>query len=698
MIFDSQSSEDLEFDLIRLFLHDLCYGPTARLRMASLEPHSDRRVIEPELNRTVELVRIRREALSLPALDFEEIEEDIRILRVEGSALQAPAFLRIRNASELSNDIIAFFKNNEERFDELRLLLKDVYATKVILEAIEKVFDGKGNIRDTASPQLEEIRKSIATTRRQINKNFVKELKRLADMGFLGDTREAYVNERRVLTVHSSYKRQIQGVALGSSRTGNFTFIEPQINIPLNFELEMLMDDERKEIQKILKDLTTAIRKHLPLVEAYQEMLCEFDFIQAKARFALDIDAEIPIIEAEPVIDLKEAYHPILLLTNRRDGKKTFPQSLSMDKFSRMFVISGPNAGGKSITLKTVGLLQIMFQSGLLVPANGSSRMSFFQAILTDIGDHQSIENQLSTYSYRLQRMRYFLEVSNRRSLLLLDEFGTGSDPELGGAMAEVFFEELYNKKAFGVITTHYANIKLKAAELRNAINGSMLFDRESLEPLFKLNIGQPGSSFTFEVAEKNGISIELINSAKGRLDSKKVRMDELLSSLQQEKSSIEKDRESMQKAEKAAKEAQSDYEKKKQQFDERLKSQQELIEKNNKFLNKGKRMDAFIQLFKTKDDNKKMMTEVLKYLSMEKSKIEEIDKTEKLKQKANVKSGKKAAAPVAGQDQIKVGSLVKLLKGKQVGTVLEINGKMAVVAFGVFRTKVEVESLAFVK
>lgn len=698
MIFDSQSSEDLEFDLIRLFLHDLCYGPTARLRMASLEPHSDRRVIEPELNRTVELVRIRREALSLPALDFEEIEEDIRVLRVEGSALQASAFLRIRNASELVNDILAFFKNNPERFDELRLLLKNVYTTKVLLEAIEKVFDGKGNIRDTASPQLEEIRKSIALTRRQINKNFAKELKRLADMGYLGDTREAYVNERRVLTVHSSYKRQIQGVALGSSRTGNFTFIEPQINIPLNFELEMLMDDERKEIQKILKDLTTAIRKHLPLVEAYQEMLCEFDFIQAKARFALDIDAEIPIIEAEPVIDLKEAYHPILLLTNRRDGKKTFPQSLSMDKFSRMFVISGPNAGGKSITLKTVGLLQTMFQSGLLVPANGSSRMSFFQAILTDIGDHQSIENQLSTYSYRLQRMRYFLEVSNRRSLLLLDEFGTGSDPELGGAMAEVFFEELYNKKAFGVITTHYANIKLKAAELRNAINGSMLFDRESLEPLFKLNIGQPGSSFTFEVAEKNGIPIELINSAKGRLDSKKVRMDELLSSLQQEKSAIEKDRDAMQKAEKAAKEAQSDFEKKKQQFDERLKSQQELIEKNNKFLNKGKRMDAFIQGFKTKGDNKKMMAEVLKYLSMEKSKIEEIDKTEKLKQKVAVKSGKKAVSPVSGQDQIKVGSLVKLLKGKQVGTVLEINGKMATVAFGVFRTKVEVESLAFVK
>jgi DNA mismatch repair protein MutS2 len=324
--------------------------------------------------------------------------------------------------------------------------------------------------------------------------------------------------------------------------------------------------------------------------------------------------------------------------------------------------------------------------------------MSFFQAILTDIGDHQSIENQLSTYSYRLRRMKHFLEVSNRRSLLLLDEFGTGSDPELGGAMAEVFFEELYNRKSFGVITTHYANIKLKAAELRNAINGSMLFDRESLEPLFRLSIGQPGSSFTFEVAEKNGIPLELINAAKSRLDSNKVRMDELLSSLQKEKTDLEKNRDSLIIAEKAANEAKKDFEKRKTQFDERLKSQQELIEKNNKFLNKGKRMDAFIEDFKTKGDNKKLLQEVLKYLSMEKSKIEEVLKAEKLKQKAAVKSGKKPPKPFAGQDQIKIGSMVKLLKGRQVGTVLEMDGKKVIVAFGVFKTKVELTELQFVK
>jgi DNA mismatch repair protein MutS2 len=698
MIFDSQSSQDLEFDIIKLFLHDNCYGPTARLRVAELEPHADRRVIEPQLLRTKELCDIRREALTLPALEFEELEEDLRVLKVEGSTLQIHAFMRIRRASELCNDILSFFKNNPERFDELRKLLEDVHITKALIEAIDRVFDGRGNVRDNASEQLEEIRKNISSTRRQINRNFAKELKRLGDMGYLGDTREAYVNERRVLTVHSSYKRQIQGIALGSSRTGNFTFIEPHINIPLNFELEMLLDDERKEIQRILKELSSDLRKHKLLIQAYQTLLCEFDFIQSKARFALEIDATLPQIENDPVIVLHEAYHPLLLLTNRKEGKKTFPQSLSMDKFSRMLVISGPNAGGKSITLKTVGLLQTMLQSGLLIPSDSSSRMSFFQAILTDIGDHQSIENQLSTYSYRLRRMKHFLEVSNRRSLLLLDEFGTGSDPELGGAMAEVFFEELYNRKSFGVITTHYANIKLKAAELRNAINGSMLFDRESLEPLFRLSIGQPGSSFTFEVAEKNGIPLELINAAKSRLDSNKVRMDELLSSLQKEKTDLEKNRDSLIIAEKAANEAKKDFEKRKTQFDERLKSQQELIEKNNKFLNKGKRMDAFIEDFKTKGDNKKLLQEVLKYLSMEKSKIEEVLKAEKLKQKAAVKSGKKPPKPFAGQDQIKIGSMVKLLKGRQVGTVLEMDGKKVIVAFGVFKTKVELTELQFVK
>lgn len=700
MIIDDQSLEDLEFDLIRLMLHDLCKGETARLRMVDLRPHSDSRIVVPLLLQVKDLVDIRREGLSFPALEFEELEEDLRVLRVDRSTLQAPGFMRIRMASELCNDILSFFSRNEGRFVNIVSLLHPLWFTEEVVQLIDEVFDNKGQVKDSASPELEEIRRSIVSVKRQINRNFAKEIKVLADQGYLADTREAYVNERRVVAVVSSFKRQVQGVVLGSSRTGNFTFIEPQVNVPLNFEHEMLLDDERKEIQKILRRLSADMRKFLALIEGYQAVLTELDFIQAKARLGLDLDAQMPAIEHEPCIDLQDAFHPLLLLANRREGKKTMPQSLQMDKFSRMLVISGPNAGGKSITLKTVGLLQIMLQSGLLVTTGPNSRMSFFQAVLTDIGDHQSIENQLSTYSYRLKRMKSFLETANRRTLLLLDEFGTGSDPDLGGALAEVFFEELYRKKAFGVITTHYANIKLKAAELRNAINGCMLFDRESLEPLYKLSIGQPGSSFTFEVAESNGIPLELIREAKTKLDGRKVRMDELLSSLQQERSRYEELNFRALQAESEAKAAREEFERKKSQFEEKLRTQQELIEKNNKFLNKGKRLQSFIEQYSGKGSNKPLMQEMLKYLAVEKARIEDRIKAEKLKELSarTAKQHKPKSNDEPEQAQIVAGSIVKLRKGKQSGTVLEIDGKEALVAFGVFKTRVELDKLVFIK
>jgi DNA mismatch repair protein MutS2 len=308
-----------------------------------------------------------------------------------------------------------------------------------------------------------------------------------------------------------------------------------------------------------------------------------------------------------------------------------------MDKDSRMLVISGPNAGGKSITLKTVGLLQVMLQSGLLVPVAPGSKMSFFHAVLTDIGDNQSIENQLSTYSYRLKRMKHFLDVANRRSLVLLDEFGTGSDPDLGGALAEVFFEELYNRKSFGVITTHYGNIKLKAAQLRNARNGCMLFNMQTLEPTYQLSIGQPGSSFTFEVAEINGIPKELIEAAKKKLSQQKVQMDEMLSSLQDEKSKYQVLTQSAQSAGELASSAITEYEKKRERMEEKLQKQQDTMERNNKYLNHGRKLVQYIESYNLRTKNKELLDEVKKYLAMEKTKIEDVRKQKSI-QKSIVK------------------------------------------------------------
>jgi DNA mismatch repair protein MutS2 len=370
-------------------------------------------------------------------------------------------------------------------------------------------------------------------------------------------------------------------------------------------------------------------------------------------------------------------------------------------------VISGPNAGGKSVTLKTIGLLQLMLQSGLLVPVDPNSKMCLFQQVLTDIGDNQSIENELSTYSYRLKRMKHFLEVSNKRTLLLLDEFGTGSDPELGGALAEVFFEELYNRKSFGVITTHYANIKLKADQLKNAINGCMLFDTETLEPLYKFSTGQPGSSFTFEVAQINGIPLNLIEEAKTRLDDRKVKMDKLLSDLQKEKTYLEKLNKEHIEAQRIALEAKEEYLERKKRFEDKLKTQQETIERNNKYLNAGKKMLGFIDRYLTKtrkkDANQPLLAEINKYLAVEKAKIEDALRAEKLKAEANAKKPKKKKVQKPESDpyqrhKIVVGSTVKLISTKQSGTVEAIDGEMVTVVFGFLRMKVEREKLMWIK
>jgi len=533
-------------------------------------------------------------------------------------------------------------------------------------------------------------------------------MRRLTKENFLGETREAFVNERRVLTVMSTHKRKISGQVVGSSKTGSLTFIEPACNVDLNNEYELLLDDERKEIYRILQILTAEIAHLLPLIKEYQTILTEFDFINAKTKLALELNCSLPAIQEDTTIELINAVHPILWKNNKVQGKKTFSQYLFMDKFSRMLVISGPNAGGKSITLKTIGLLQIMLQSGLLVPVDPNSKMCFFQQILTDIGDNQSIENELSTYSYRLKRMKRFLEVANRRTLLLLDEFGTGSDPELGGALAEVFFENLYNKKCFGVITTHYANIKLKADQLRNAINGCMMFDTETLEPLYKFSLGQPGSSFTFEVAQINGIPMELIEDAKSRMDDRKVRMDKLLNELQREKTYLERLNKEHIEAQELAQKAKNEFLEKKSKLEEKLKSIQEQNEVNNKFISSGKKMTSYIQRFvtrsKKRDINKPLIDEITKYITVEKSKIEESDRIEKLKLESKLpkKVTKKQKVQIERDEyeraKIVLGSTVKLIATKQSGTVEEINGEMITVVFGFMRMKVEREKLMWVK
>lgn len=705
--FDRQTLQDLEFTVIQEWLEELGIGPTAKRRLKELTPISHFEKLKFELDKLKEFHTIRTEGESFPGLDYDELQKEIKLLPIRNAVLEQEGFVRISRASELVNAVLYFFDKRERDYPKLSELLGGVFYTKEIIEAIEKVFDRRGNIRDDASPALYAIRQKMTAVRNQINRNFDKEMRKLLKEGVLGDTKEAFVNDRRVLTVVSTHKRKISGSVLGSSKTGSLTYIEPQVNVELNNELELLTDDERKEIFRILQALTRDIAHHLPLIQGYQDLLTELDFINAKAKLAIDLEADLPSISAEPHIELINAYHPILWKNNRSAGKKTLPQSLIMDKFSRMLVISGPNAGGKSITLKTIGLMQLMLQAGLLVPVHPNSTMSFFQSVLTDIGDNQSIENELSTYSYRLKRMKHFLDVANRKTLLLLDEFGTGSDPDLGGALAEVFFEQLYNKKCFGVITTHYSNIKLKADRLKNAINGCMLFNTDTLEPLYRFSIGQPGSSFTFEVAQINGIPLELIEEAKTKIDEHKVNMDKLLSELQREKTYLEKLNHEHIEAQRIAEEARVSYNEKKKRFDEKLAHQQIAMERDNKFVNTGKKLKSFIDRYQAKarkkDANQPLMDEIRKYLAVEKGKIEQAKLTEKLKAEVNLKKPKKQKqlkpeSDPYQRDKIAVGSTVKLIETKQSGTVEEISGQMVTVTFGFLRMKVEREKLMWIK
>ena len=704
--FDQQTVHDLEFQEIRNWLINFAIGSSAKNRLENLSPSNDFDAIEIELMRLNEFKQIRTIGESFPALDFEELQTELKLLPVSNAVLPQEGFVRITRASELVNSILVFFDKRSQDYPYLFKLLKSVYFTRELIESIEKIFDRRGNIKDDASPELTTIRQKINRIRNQINKNFEKELRKFLKEGFLGETKEAFVNERRVLTVQSTHKRKIGGAVVGSSKTGSLTFIEPAINVPLNNELELLLDDERKEIFRILQDLTREIAHHLPLIEAYQTLLVELDFIHAKTKLAIELQANLPGIVRSTRIELIDAFHPILWRNNKANGKTTLSQTLALDANNRMLVISGPNAGGKSITLKTIGLLQIMLQSGLLIPVHENSKLCFFQQILTDIGDNQSIENELSTYSYRLKRMKHFLLVANKRTLLLLDEFGTGSDPELGGALAEVFFEELYQKKSYAVITTHYATIKLLADRLVNAVNGCMLFNTANLAPLYRFSIGQPGSSFTFEVAQMNGISLDLIEKAKGKLDGERINMDKLLSELNKEKMRLQRMNHEHEKAKKNAQEAEQVFLEKKDKFEERLKTQQDFIERNNVFLNSGKKMKTFIDRYVTitrkKDPNKQLFEDVRKYLLVEKSKIEESKRKLELMSAATqpIKKVKKPIPQVDTyqRDKIVVGSTVKMIETKQNGTVEEINRHLITVTFGFMRLKVEREKLMWVK
>ncbi|HAT66204.1 MAG TPA: DNA mismatch repair protein MutS, partial [Flavobacteriaceae bacterium] len=439
--------KDLEFPTVLEQIAAFCITEMGKDKVLEILPYSEEDAILPELQRVKEFTASFENDNRIPNHGFEAITKELRLLEIENSVIEASGFRRILSVTETTKELLKFFKKYEEFYTHLQSYVTTINYTSLISEAIQNILDKYGEVKDDASPALFDIRKRLQQVKTQVSTSFSRALSRYAQADYLDEIKESVMENRRVLAVKAMHRRKVKGAVLGQSKTGSIVYIEPQETLEYANELSNLYYEETEEVNRILKALTQYIRPYKPLLVSYQEYLIQIDVWHAKSKYALEINGVLPLFSKDRNLQLKNAYHPLLLRSNKKKKKKTYPQSITLHSENRIIVISGPNAGGKSITLKTVGLLQLMFQCGLLIPVDPYSEICLFDRVLTDIGDNQSIENHLSTYSYRLKQMNQFLKKCNKNTLFLIDEFGTGSDPELGGALAETFLEVFYERE-----------------------------------------------------------------------------------------------------------------------------------------------------------------------------------------------------------------------------------------------------------
>lgn len=709
--------KDLEFNTVLETVATSCTTDNGKEKAMNIAPFKNREDLMLSLQQTSEYVSSFDNNNALPNHGFEAIDYEIKFLSIEDSYLEAAGFRKISNISETSNTLIKFLEKFQDYYSSLYKRANEVEYTKEIVKNIDKIIDKYGEIKDDASPELQNIRREMNLVKSKINQSFAMALSQYNGLGYLDDIRESVVENRRVLAVLAMYRRKVKGSILGSSKTGSITYIEPEATLRYSRELNNYEYEEKEEIKRILRQLSDVIRPYVPLLKDYQEFLTDIDIISGKAKYARRINGILPKISNEKRLFFREAYHPILFLNNKQKSKPTFPQTIELTQENRIIVISGPNAGGKSITLKTIGLLQLMLQCGLLIPVHERSETFLFDRIMTDIGDNQSIENHLSTYSYRLKNMNYFLRKCNEKTLFLIDEFGTGSDPELGGALAETFLEEFYYREAFGIITTHYTNLKILANELPFATNANMLFDEKSLEPMYKLILGQAGSSFTFEVAQKNGIPFGLINRAKKKIEKGKIRFDKTIANLQKERSKLEKTSQTLKEEEGKAREESKKMESINTKIQQKLESYQELYDANQRLIYMGQKIDDISEKYFNNKNKKELIGEFLKMVEIENSKRKkltvkeqkakevvkkkvEIEVKEKVEEIRKEKKEKKLKEKTIVKPKaiLKIGDRVRMIDGKAVGTLDSIEKNKATVNYGIFTSKVDIESLELVE
>jgi len=711
--------QDLEFPTVLTQIAARCNTELGKENALTVKPFRDKGELMHVLGQTSEYLASFSNDNRIPNHGFDKINSELGLLKIDNSTLEISGFRKIGDICKTVAIHQKFFKKFKEYYP---LLFEKVNALELhpeIPDTIDGVIDKFGEIKDSASDELLYIRRQINEVRSKINQSFSAALGRYQSSDFLDEIRESVVENRRVLAVKAMHRKKVKGTVMGTSKTGSIVYIVPEATLSYTRELNNLEFEEKEEVQRILNKLTDEIRPYLELLQEYQKYLSDTDITAAKARYANEMGGLLPEINEERELFLRDAFHPLLYLSNKRKNEKTWPQTIKLHQENRIIVISGPNAGGKSITLKTIGLLQVMLQSGMLIPVHERSSVCFFDQILTDIGDNQSIENHLSTYSYRLKNMNRFLRKCNDRTLFLIDEFGTGSDPELGGALAEAFLEVFYEREAYGVITTHYANLKALANELPHTTNANMLFNAKTLEPTFQLVLGEAGSSFTFEVAQKNGIPYSLINKAKKKIERGKVRFDATIAKLQKERSKMVETGSKLKDEEAKAREENERLEKLNSKIKSKLESYQEMYDHNQRMIQLGNKLNTAAEKYFIDKKKRPLISEMLRIVETENSKrkkttakkakakqqekkqvaqeleqkIKKVRVEKKIQKKKEVQAEKNKPRPV-----FKIGDRVRLMDGKAVGSIDTLEKGKAVVNYGMFTTNVSVDQLELVE
>ncbi len=695
MIYPENFEKKIGFDTIRDLLAEKCISDLGRDHVQDLSFSTDFLEIQKMLDETDEFRQILGSDRNFPSQDYFDMRDELSRIRLEGTFIEQEEIFNLKTSLITLAEILFFFKKSEyELYPKLKIIAENIIIDTYISKRINQIVDDKGRIKDNASSELNDIRKQIESRQHQIDRTINKALQSAKSSGIATEDVEITIrNGRMVIPIPAQYKRKIRGFIHDESSTGQTVFIEPTEVFDTNNELRELESAERREIIKILSDFTILLRPNIDDLILSYTTLGLFDFIRAKARLANELLCIKPTVTNKNLLNWQDALHPLLFLANRSKGKKVVPLSINLDKINRILIISGPNAGGKSVCLKTVGLLQYMMQCGLLVPMKENSVMGLFRKIFIDIGDDQSLENDLSTYSSHLKNIEFFLKNSDNKTLILIDEFGVGTEPQIGGAIAEASAEALNEKKIYGVVTTHYSNLKLLANRNDGFVNGAMLFDSRKMQPLYQLKIGKPGSSFAFEIANKMGIPTNILENAMHKTGKSQLDFDQQLQQLEIEKEEVEKQQAKFRVADEFLAEMIEKYDELNQKIedqkekilDEAKKEAIDIIDNSNRLIEKT------IREIKENLAEKERTKNVRKELVEEKEKLTN-------KKEFGKKNSEKRIRKVVQDEPIKVGDHIVLKDHSTSGEILEIKGNKAVVYTGSVKLSLPLENLEKIK